>query len=221
MGGLRSGIKRVEAAGRIGRGVKGKPPAKLAEAALAVIRAGGTIKQASAAIGMQRSSLRKWCAKDAEFRAAYEAAIEEGVEVLEAEAFRRAVEGTLKPAFYQGKVVKDESGALQGVREYSDQLLMFLLRAKAPEKYRERYEMSGRGSIGGPTTVEMTAEDANRKITVTLTNVGVPMEKILPLLARRLPGEDAAKGVIEAAVEEAGEPGPGEREEEEGDGQGG
>jgi hypothetical protein len=40
-------------------------------------------------------------------------------------------------------------------REYSDNLLMFLLKARAPEKYRERYdfEMSGKG--GGAIPISL------------------------------------------------------------------
>ncbi len=44
---------------------------------------------------------------------------------------RRAVEGVIKPVFHQGKRV----GTL---RVYSDSLLMFLLRARRPEKFADR-----------------------------------------------------------------------------------
>lgn len=57
-----------------------------------------------------------------------------GTEALEQEAFRRAVQGIEKGVYYQG--VKCDSE-----REYSDALLMFLLKARAPEKYKDRYEV--------------------------------------------------------------------------------
>ena len=52
---------------------------------------------------------------------------------LELEARRRAVEGTERPVFYQG-------GEVGYVREYSDTLLIFLLKAHRPNKFRERVE---------------------------------------------------------------------------------
>lgn len=70
---------------------------------------------------------------DAEFAAAWEAAIEQAVESAEGEMYRRAVDGTRKPVY--------QSGSLVGhVQEYSDTLLIFMLKAHRPDKYRERVE---------------------------------------------------------------------------------
>ncbi len=44
--------------------------------------------------------------------------------------------GVLRPVFQGGKHVGD-------IREYSDTLLQFLLKGERPEKFRERYEVSG------------------------------------------------------------------------------
>ena len=59
----------------------------------------------------------------------------QATEVLEREAWRRARDGTPEPVFQHGK----EVGVIQ---RYSDQLLMFLLRARAPERYRDRVDVS-------------------------------------------------------------------------------
>ena len=55
---------------------------------------------------------------------------------------RRASEGTLKPVFYQGKMCGE-------IREYSDTLLIFLLKARRPETYRERSDINStvRGTL--------------------------------------------------------------------------
>ncbi|MBX6773030.1 MAG: hypothetical protein IRY83_14975 [Chloroflexi bacterium] len=58
------------------------------------------------------------------------------MDALEAEAWRRAVDGVERPVYQNGQRV----GA---VREYSDTLLIFLLKGGRPQKYRERYELSG------------------------------------------------------------------------------
>ncbi len=58
-------------------------------------------------------------------------------DLIEGEAFRRAVHGVEKPTgWYQGK-----PGAM--VREYSDVLAIFLLKGLRPERYKDRVEMRG------------------------------------------------------------------------------
>lgn len=73
-----------------------------------------------------------------EFAVQWDEALAMGVQHAESECWRRAVEGTLRPVFQGG----NEVGR---VREFSDQLAMFLLRAHAPAKYREttRHELTG------------------------------------------------------------------------------
>ena len=72
-------------------------------------------------------------ARDADpaFAAAWDEAIEIAVELMEGEVHRRAFSGTLKPV-YQGGLKVGE------IREYSDTLAIFLLKAHKPDKYRER-----------------------------------------------------------------------------------
>ena len=80
--------------------------------------------------GYKRRTVYDWRRDDESFRQQWEDAVAQAVEALEAEADRRGVEGTLKPVFYQG----EECGQ---IREYSDTLLIFRLKALAPSKYRE------------------------------------------------------------------------------------
>ena len=64
-----------------------------------------------------------------------------GRNMLEDEAIRRAKDGVREKPVYQG-------GKLVGhVQEYSDTLLIFLLKGARPEKYRDRVqqELSGPG----------------------------------------------------------------------------
>lgn len=73
-------------------------------------------------------------------------ALEEGLDYLEEEARRRAYEGTLKPVFYQG----EEVGY---VREYSDTLMIFLLKGRRPEVYGDRLKQEVTGRDGGPVEI--------------------------------------------------------------------
>lgn len=88
--------------------------------------------------GMSRRALYDRRDSDEDFAAEWNGAVEEAVELLEEEARHRAQDGVLEPVFYQGKKVGR-------VRKYSDTLLIFLLKAHKPEKYRERSEVKHTG----------------------------------------------------------------------------
>lgn len=68
--------------------------------------------------------------EDTAFAAAWDEALDTAVSTLEDEAWRRARDGVSKPV-YQGGI---KVGTIQ---EYSDTLLIFLLKANRPAKYRE------------------------------------------------------------------------------------
>ena len=74
--------------------------------------------------------------RDQEFKVAWEEAIQNHVESLEAEADRRAYHGLDHPVIHQGKITAH-------YKEYSDLLLMFRLKALAPENYRENTRVDG------------------------------------------------------------------------------
>jgi hypothetical protein len=78
--------------------------------------------------------------REVDFAAVWDEAIEIAVEVLELEARRRAAEGTLRPVFQGGK----KCGA---IREFSDTLLIFLLKAHRPEKYRDNMTLRHEGGV--------------------------------------------------------------------------
>ena len=80
--------------------------------------------------GYKRETVYNWRRDNESFRNQWENATSQAREAMEAEADRRGVEGTLKPVFYRGEQCGE-------IREYSDTLLMFRLKALAPDKYRE------------------------------------------------------------------------------------
>ena len=82
---------------------------------LSVLEKVGVIKLACHAADAGRSTVYDWRLKDPAFAEAWDVALEDGVDMLEAEAIRRASRS-------------------------SDSLLIFLLKAKRPELYREHYE---------------------------------------------------------------------------------
>lgn len=78
-----------------------------------------------------RSSAYEWRDADLPFAAAWDAAVVRGTDALEDEAIRRARLGVDEPVFYQG----EECGT---VRKYSDTLLIFMLKARRPEIFRDQ-----------------------------------------------------------------------------------
>lgn len=85
----------------------------------------------------------------ADFKQAWDDALEVATDALELEARRRAATGVLEPVYYQGK----RAGQ---VRRYSDTLLIFLLKAHRPEKFRENVDVT---SGGKPLTIKVGLSD--------------------------------------------------------------
>lgn len=106
----------------------------------------GSVTRAAGTAGVRLGDHHRWLNEEDGYREAFREAEEEAVERLEEEARRRAVEGTEKPVFYQGEQV----GV---VRDYSDTLLMFLLKAARPERYRDRAAQEADGENGGPLRI--------------------------------------------------------------------
>jgi hypothetical protein len=92
---------------------------------------GGNVSRACAAIELTRTRAYEWRAADPLFAAAWDEAVETGTDELEEEARRRAFSGVDEPVFYQGEVCGE-------IRKYSDTLLIFLLKGRRPDRYRER-----------------------------------------------------------------------------------
>ncbi|MBI1213988.1 MAG: hypothetical protein GC190_21205 [Alphaproteobacteria bacterium] len=90
---------------------------------------------AAAIAGYTLGLVREWRKADPEFDKRWKDADDLAIERMESEADRRAVDGTDKPVFYQGERCGE-------IREYSDSLLIFRLKARRPEVYRERFEHS-------------------------------------------------------------------------------
>lgn len=93
----------------------------------------GNVTAACRHIGVQPPVMYRIRDREEVFKEAWDMALDEGADLLESEARRRAVEGVDRPVFQRGECVGYE-------RQYSDQLLTRLLEAHKPEKYRHRAE---------------------------------------------------------------------------------
>jgi len=133
------------AVGRMPSARTNRTPKKVA-AFLTELSLRGNVTDAARAAGVTRSRVYDWRADDADFAAAWDTALDEAADVMEREAWRRAVEGVEKPVF--GSMGQGlGSGEVGRIQEYSDTLLIFLLKGARPEKFRERADVRHSGKI--------------------------------------------------------------------------
>jgi transposase len=89
---------------------------------LASLEEGNSIAKAASDAGVGRTTAYEWRGAEPEFAKAWDDAVETGTDGLEDEAVRRAKAG-------------------------SDTLLIFMLKARRPERYKERYLAEHRGTV--------------------------------------------------------------------------
>ena len=103
----------------------------------------GTVAKACEVARVARSEHYRWL-RNKRYAARFREAEEHAIQALETEARRRAMVGIEKPIFYKGL-------AIAHIHSYSDGLLMFLLKAKRPDIYRDRGP-NGSGPAAAPIT---------------------------------------------------------------------
>lgn len=92
----------------------------------------GRRNAAARAVGVSPSTVSKWLKDDEQFADAFREAQQDLTELLEESALEKAIDGKLEKRF-------DKDGNLISERYvYSDTLHVLLLKANAPEKYKDR-----------------------------------------------------------------------------------
>ncbi|TPM39596.1 terminase [Mesorhizobium sp. B2-3-4] len=116
------------------------------------LRDGQSVTAACINAGISRTAAYEWRDADDEFRKMWDEAVDEGTDRLEDEAHRRARDGVQKPVYQGGKRVGE-------IREYSDTLTIFLLKARRPDKFKDRVSTEISAPGGGPVQVEVSARE--------------------------------------------------------------
>ena len=116
---------------------------------LDALRQTGNVTGSAQLAGRSRAAVYQARDRSETFAKQWDEAIEAATDSMELEARRRALSGVDEPVYYQGQVV----GA---VRKYSDVLLIFLLKAHRPAKFRDNFSVQHSGPAGGPIEVEQT-----------------------------------------------------------------
>ena len=124
----------------------------------------GATVVAAAGNELLRTRLYRLRRTDPDFARAWDDAYDQGTDLWEAELQRRAIDGWDEPVFQGGRQV----GA---IRKYDVAALIFGLKARRPEVYRDnaRVELTGHG--GGP--LEVTVEHDYGRLLDKLAQVGL------------------------------------------------
>lgn len=125
-----------------------KTRAEQQAAFLATLKWTGNVRASHEAAGVSRASVYEWREQDETFKALWKAALDEAIDLLEEEAWRRGYHGVDKPIVYKGKVMST-------YKEYSDRMLEILLKAHR-KKFRDKTEITGED--GGPISVVTKVE---------------------------------------------------------------
>lgn len=171
-------------------GVKKSPEIK--ELFLGWLRKGYTPKRAAAECGIGRATVFAWRAEDDDFREAWAEAYDEGTDVFEDEAKRRAVDGVDRPIFQQGECVGFE-------RVYSDSLMQMMLQGRRPGVYKKGNEDGGSGGNSfsftfdfGPSQVRVQGQ-TDRSIPQTVDGTVSARRDLQSVAVRDHRGDDKGR----------------------------
>jgi len=121
----------------------------------------GTVRYACVKAGICHSTHYDWKKENSDYAAALEVVTTALVDLLESEAERRAAQGLVRKKFTgKGEPVMDpETGEQYVEREFSDPLLMFLLKGLRPEKYRDNVNMQAHIEHAGKVVIQLPPTD--------------------------------------------------------------
>lgn len=129
--------------------------------------------------GISRPTPYNWeKERNADYDEAYAAAQSLGIKAAEAEAWKRATDGTIEDVY--GALGNNQGSGVVGQRRVkSDTMLIFMLKGALPQKYRDN--VSHTGANGGPIefTLNLTRPNegiAPREPDITITKEGKLIE---------------------------------------------
>lgn len=136
------------------------PTASDQDTFLKILRATGNATKACRGSGLSRQVINEMKREDEHFSASYTDAMDEAADLLEAEAWRRAIDGVSQPLLKGGQIVLDPAtGQPMTVQRYSDPLLVMLLRGHRPAKFSLRGAATSSSIDAGAVLREMAADN--------------------------------------------------------------
>jgi hypothetical protein len=129
-----------------------RAPATWEKAFLTGLSKLGTVSAACRAARIERSTAYRHREASADFKEAWEYARLAFADLLEKEAIRRATKGTRRAKYFKDTLLCYE-------REYSDTLLLALLRANNPQKFKDRVDVTSGDEKTPIAIVKMPIEE--------------------------------------------------------------
>jgi hypothetical protein len=139
----------------------------------------GIVTIAAGIAGITRARAYQVRKEDSDFAAAWEEAEEQAADALEAEAWRRAVAGVPEPLVSSGRVVRDDDGQPLAIRRYSDNLLLALLKARRPDKFKDRAVVEHDIADGLADRLEAARQRALTTSAGTVTRLPLTVPKLV------------------------------------------
>lgn len=125
----------------------------------------GVITEACRRTGVSRRLVYQYWRQDPVFEAAFREALEEAADVIEAEMYRRGVEGVDEPVVHQGMPTYLEGEGGDGerrmwtIKKYSEGCLLALAKARRPERFRDNHKVEHSGAVVSGVLVVPAAVD--------------------------------------------------------------
>ena len=107
----------------------------------------GVVKYACLAAGVTRQTFYNWRDHDQEFQKRFPDIKSDAIDTLEYAAYVQAVLGVEEPVVSAGKLIYNDDGTPRMIRKHSPQILITLLKANLPEKYKDKQQVEHTGSI--------------------------------------------------------------------------
>jgi hypothetical protein len=149
------------------------------EAFLTALADTGIVSAAANIAGITRARAYQVRKHDSGFASAWEEAEEQAADALEAEAWRRAVDGVAEPLVSAGKVVHDDDGQPLAIRRYSDNLLLALLKARRPERFKDRAVVEHDIADGLADRLEAARQRALAQVQGTVPRLPLTLPKLV------------------------------------------
>lgn len=130
----------------------GPPPEDWADRWLQTFAEYGTVSYACQVAEVGRTTVYARRQRDESFAIAWADVEERTTERMEQEAIRRGTDGVDRNVYHQGEVVGQE-------RHYSDTLLMFMLKSRRPERYRDNVKLEHAGTVRHDIDVTVEVPD--------------------------------------------------------------
>lgn len=130
-------------------------------------------------VRIPRSNPGSWVKGNEVFARKFKRAKRQALHYLEVEARRRAVEGVSRLKHFKGLPVLNEEGEPYHEFEYSDQLLMFLMKNQMPKKYGDKSKLELAGSVSLSNISDAELEERERQLGI------IPQRFVLPTAAQQ------------------------------------